>query len=115
MLIGTWVLGSGTVACSSADKPMTRRSERAPYVGTDTMGALPASTRLIRLHARPELIENSAAANSFAQPGVVFTINDSGNDPLLFAFDTTGADRGVWRVQGATNVDWEAASIGPCG
>jgi hypothetical protein len=52
---------------------------------------------------------------SFAQPGVFFTINDSGNDPLLFALDTTGADRGVWRVQGATNVDWEAASVGPCG
>ena len=79
------------------------------------MGSLPTSTRLVRLHARPELIENSAAAMSFGQPGVFFTINDSGNDPLLFALDTTGADRGAWRVQGATNVDWEAASIGPCG
>jgi hypothetical protein len=45
---------------------------------------------------------------------VLFTINDSGNDPLLFALDTSGADRGVWRVHDATNVDWEAASVGPC-
>ena len=79
------------------------------------MGVLPAHTRLIRPQARPELTESSAAAMSFGQPGVFFTINDSGNDPLLFALDTAGADRGVWRVQGATNVDWEAASIGPCG
>src|SRR6185503_2758373 len=31
-----------------------------------------------------------------------------------FAFDTTGENRGVWRILGATNVDWEAISVGPC-
>lgn len=49
------------------------------------------------------------------QPDVFFTINDSGNDPVLYAVDTTGADRGTWRIARARNVDWEAASIGPCG
>ena len=52
---------------------------------------------------------------SSTQPGVLFTINDSGNEPLLFAVDTTGSVRGIWRVQNAQNVDWEAVSIGPCG
>ena len=52
---------------------------------------------------------------STTQSAVLFTINDSGNDPVLFALDTTGADRGEWLVAGATNVDWEAASVGPCG
>ena len=113
LLLGAWLLGPGIVACS-AESPITRRAERAPYVATDTMGVLPASTRLIRVQARPQLVESSAAAQSFTQPGVLFTINDSGNDPLLFALDTSGADRGVWRVHGATNVDWEAASVGPC-
>jgi hypothetical protein len=101
------------VACS-AESPVTRRAERAPYVATDTMGVLPASTRLVRVQARPQLVENSGVARSFEQPGVLFTVNDSGNDPLLFALDTSGADRGVWRVHGATNVDWEAVSVGPC-
>src|SRR5689334_20834317 len=78
------------------------------------MGVVPARPVAIAVAARPELVENSAAALSHTQPGVFFTINDSGNDPLLFALDTTGADRGVWRVHGATNVDWEAASVGPC-
>jgi len=113
LVLGAWLLGAAMIACS-AESPITRRAERAPYVGTDTMGAVPTSTRLIRVQARPQLVENSAAAQSFEQPGVVFTINDSGNDPLLFALDTAGADRGVWRVHGATNVDWEAASVGPC-
>lgn len=79
------------------------------------MGATPARPVVIPLAARPDLVENSAAALSRTQPGVWFTVNDSGNDPWLFALDTTGADRGAWRVRGATNVDWESASVGPCG
>ncbi|MDQ3697775.1 MAG: hypothetical protein M3373_07090 [Gemmatimonadota bacterium] len=51
---------------------------------------------------------------SRTQPGIIFTINDSGNDPILFALDTTGADRGAWLVVGAANRDWEAVSVGPC-
>jgi hypothetical protein len=101
-------------ACSAADLPSTRRTERAAYLNTDSMGAVPPAPALIRLQARRLLVENSAAALSHTQPGVFFTVNDSGNDPLLFALDTTGADRGVWRVIGATDVDWEATSVGPC-
>ena len=90
-------------------------SSRALYAGTDSMGVVPLNALRIPLDARAELVENSAATLSRVQPGVVFTVNDSGNDPLLFAFDTTGADRGAWRVAGAANADWEAASVGPCG
>jgi hypothetical protein len=100
-------------ACSASDL-QTFTGDRAPYIGTDSMGVAPASSASIKLQARPQLVENSAVTLSHAQPGVFFTINDSGNEPLLFALDTTGADRGMWRVQGATNVDWEAASVGPC-
>lgn len=78
------------------------------------MGAAPRDVATVRVHARPELTENSAAAMSTTQLGVLFTINDSGNEPLLFALDTMGADRGVWRVLGARNVDWESASVGAC-
>jgi hypothetical protein len=78
------------------------------------MGVPPSKFVAIPLQARPALVENSAAALSHTQPGVFFTINDSGNDPWLFALDTTGADRGVWRVARASNVDWESASTGPC-
>ena len=101
-------------ACSAADIRSVRVRERAAYLGTDSMGFIPANPVAIPVQARPQLVENSAATLSNTQPGVIFTINDSGNDPLLFAFDTTGADRGVWRVTGATNTDWEAASVGPC-
>jgi hypothetical protein len=102
------------VACTPSDVPLTRRAARAPYVNTDSMGVAPARFVAIPLEARPELVENSAAALSHTQPGVFFTVNDSGNDPWLFALDTTGADRGVWRVRGTSDVDWESASVGPC-
>ncbi|MEJ7812057.1 MAG: hypothetical protein WKG32_16715 [Gemmatimonadaceae bacterium] len=90
------------------------RADMAPYATTDSMGVAPHDTASIIVAARPELVESSAATMSATQPGLIFTLNDSGNDPLLFAFDTTGADRGVWRVSRATNVDWESASPGPC-
>jgi hypothetical protein len=66
------------------------------------------------MRARRELLESSAAAVSVSQPAIIFTINDSGHEPILFAIDTAGADRGAWRITGATNIDWEAGALGPC-
>jgi hypothetical protein len=62
----------------------------------------------------PAIRESSGVARSRAMPGMLFTINDSGNDPVVFAFDTSGRDMGQWRVPGAGNRDWEAMAIGPC-
>jgi hypothetical protein len=63
----------------------------------------------------PRLAEASGAALSQANPGVIWTIGDSGNPPDLFAIDTTGSLRAVFSVAGATNVDWEEVAVGPCG
>jgi len=73
------------------------------------------NVKTVPLRGPRNLVENSAAVMSRRQAGVWFTVNDSGNEPLLFALDTLGANRGVWRVLDAANVDWEAASIGACG
>jgi hypothetical protein len=45
---------------------------------------------------------------------VFWTLNDSGNNERLFAFDTSGADLGTLRVRGVRNRDWEALATGPC-
>jgi len=81
----------------------------------DSMGVAPTNVETIRLRGYDDLVENSAAAMSTTQPGIWFTVNDSGSEPVLFAFDTTGAPRGWWRIAGARNTDWESASAGPCG
>jgi hypothetical protein len=57
--------------------------------------------------------EASALVASQQFPGIYWTLNDSGNTPVIFAFDEDGAPRGSFRVTGAANVDWEAIGIGP--
>jgi len=63
----------------------------------------------------PKLSESSGVAVSRRYPGVLWSLNDSGNPAWLFATDTLGRDRGTFAVTGATNVDWEAISISRCG
>lgn len=50
---------------------------------------------------------------SRAQPGILWTFNDSDNPPDLFATDTAGRALGRWRITNATNRDWEAMTLGP--
>ncbi len=74
----------------------------------------PTSVLKVETAIHKDLVENSAAVTSVSQPGIIFGFNDSGNEPRIFAFDSSGRGRGDWRVDGAQNRDWEAAGIGPC-
>ncbi|MGE0553537.1 MAG: hypothetical protein AB7R55_08900 [Gemmatimonadales bacterium] len=79
-------------------------------------GETPGLTEL-RITGRmtdPALRESSAAARGLANPDVLWTVDDSGNPPHLFAVDTTGEIRAVVVVQGVTNRDWEALAVTPC-
>ena len=64
--------------------------------------------------ASGRLTESSGIVPSAYRPGVFWTHNDSGDRPILYATDTTGADLGSVRVAGAVNRDWEDLSAGPC-
>src|SRR5262245_25912655 len=85
---------------------------------SDSATAAPApnarDVRLVTLSGTRDVRESSAAVASHRQPDVGFPIDDSDNSATLFAVDTTGADRGTWRVSGASNSDWESMSLGPC-
>lgn len=59
------------------------------------------------------LKESSGVAVSGEHQGILWTINDSGNGPWLFATDTGG--RAIARIPlDARNIDWEAVAVGPC-
>lgn len=60
------------------------------------------------------LAEASGVVASVTEPGVFWSQNDRGNKASLYAYDSSGASRGMVRVQGADNTDWEAIAIGPC-
>ena len=60
------------------------------------------------------LSEASGAAASHGNPGIIWTLGDSGNPPEILAIDSLGNLVASFRIA-ARNIDWEAISIGPCG
>ena len=74
--------------------------------------AAEAARREARLEERA-VDESSGLAASRLNPGLLWTHNDSGDGPNLYAFDAEGRRRGVWRVSGARAVDWEDMAAGP--
>ena len=60
------------------------------------------------------LVESSGVAVSRAHAGVLWTHNDSGDGPYLYATDLRGRDHGFLLVPGAAAVDWEDIALGNC-
>jgi hypothetical protein len=98
------------VAAAVTIATMLRRSAKGPRPGE----VIPTSVLRVETAIHRDLVENSVALTSVSQPGIIFGLNDSGNPPEVFAFDSSGRGRGVWSVAGARNRDWEAAALGPC-
>ena len=61
----------------------------------------------------PAIGESSGLAASRRNPGMVWTHNDSGDEPLIFCLDLQAKFCGVWRVTGAEAFDWEDMAAGP--
>lgn len=71
------------------------------------------ATRIGRL-GDADFREASGVVRSALDTGVFWGHNDSGNDPQLFAFESSGRVVASPRVRGVDNVDWEAMATGPC-
>jgi hypothetical protein len=61
----------------------------------------------------PSVTESSGLAASRCNPGLLWTHNDSGDGPYLYATDERGWRRGTWRVTAAEARDWEDVALGP--
>lgn len=57
--------------------------------------------------------ESSGVVASRRDAGLLWTHNDSGDGPLVYAFDREGRARGTFRVAGAEARDWEDIAAGP--
>jgi hypothetical protein len=62
----------------------------------------------------PELREDSGLAVSRTQPGVLWSHNDSGDAPMLYALDMKGRLLAKAAVVDAVAIDWEDIAAGPC-
>jgi len=77
-------------------------------------GASPAVTTRTGRFQSPRVTESSGVAVSRAHPGTLWTHNDSGDGPYLYATDLRGRDLGFVRLSGARAADWEDIALGPC-
>lgn len=75
----------------------------AQYPGQRDMGKL-------QTH---EIKEASGIAASRICDTLLWTHNDSGDDPRIFAISTTGVLRGTFHIPGANARDWEDIASGP--
>lgn len=85
-----------------------------PSLSAQTLAPRPVQSILTGTFQEPDLRESSGLARAGAEPRVLFTINDSGNPPEIFATDSSGRPIGRWLVPVIANRDWEALSTGPC-
>lgn len=59
------------------------------------------------------IVESSGLARSTYPRSLLWTHNDSGDSPRVFAVKRDGSTRAVLRLKGADAVDWEDISTGP--
>ncbi|WP_433476816.1 hypothetical protein ACQPZP_07015 [Spirillospora sp. CA-142024] len=94
---------AGTAVCAfspaaSAGPPAARRDDRVAFTIKD-----------------PRITESSGLAASARHPGVVYTHNDSGGVPKIYALGPDGQVKAVLTVGGAGARDWEAMALGKDG
>lgn len=58
-----------------------------------------------------EITESSGLIRSSLNSELYWTLNDSGNEPVLYAVDLSGRIHGRARIAGVRNIDWEALTI----
>ena len=119
LLIGLLCLTVNALSCRPAASPQVRPSLDVTKSNVQDAHAAPArhgefeSPVVIAWLEDPAVSESSGVVASRRDPKLLWTHNDSGDGPFLYATDEQGNRRGVWRVTGANAIDWEAIAAGP--
>jgi len=95
----------GLVAFFTEPERVAHRKIGAAYAAREfqAVGTLPA-----------ELKESSGIVVSRTQPGVLWSHNDSGDGPSLYAINQSGRLLATVRIDQAAAIDWEDLASGPC-
>lgn len=119
------LLGCG---CSCEKKPKTQPKTVATAMATVTASSPTAATGTPEANrtcpdfhkgkkqgriANSDLREASGLAASRMNPSVLWSHNDSGNNPRLFAMTPDGRDLGAYQLAKSDLEDWEDLAIGP--
>ena len=110
----TLALAAGCSGGSGDDDPLAEppaSTGAQPATGAPAGGYQPST--VLGTITDPGIGESSGLAASRRNPGLLWTHNDSGDEPLVYCLDLKGAPCGVWRVTGAEAWDWEDIAAGP--
>ncbi len=106
--------GSGESRADSSRDDATTTQAPPPRPTAAELCAGAAAVEPSPVVAQAAVTEASGLAGSEANPGVVWTHNDSGGAPEVFAVGVDdGADRGRFTLGGASAIDWEDMAWGP--
>lgn len=95
------------IALASTSVTVPAATQVAPSIPREVerVGTLPRGSAVT---------ESSGVAVSRRHTGVLWTHNDSGDGPVLYAIRLTGDVIGRVELAGARAVDWEDVALGPC-
>ena len=103
LFLFTWLLLPGLACGQNNPAPYATPPQSASFSEPIDQGEVKYSA----------ISEASCIVASRDNPGVLWTHNDSGNEPKIYAIDTSGEIVGEWVIAEATNRDWEDIAIGP--
>ena len=107
------VLALFLAACAQTrSSSRNRRKSSVAVNAKDLSGDYGAAVSLGKLEDAA-IKESSGLASSSINPDILWTHNDSGDGPFLFAIDRRGRRRGTFRVTNAEARDWEDIARGP--
>lgn len=103
----------GAISCTAAAAPWpVPRPAATPAATTAAVTAGVEAPRKTCVINDPRIPESSGLAASRRHPGIVYTFNDSGGAPELYALGPDCRVRATLTLAGARNRDWEAMAIG---
>lgn len=79
-----------------------------PVKADSDVSVLPATVQWMGNIQSRRLDESSGLASSHNDAGVLWSINDSGSSPEIFAMTTQGQHLGSWLIDMSDPLDWEA-------
>jgi len=94
---------AGLIAASVVLAEEEAADSQAPEEESITYGAGRETATL----ANKQIIESSGLACSRRVGDILWTHNDSGDSPRIFAFNMEGEDLATYKIAGAAAFDWE--------
>ena len=106
--IAAFVILSSFASVFSACENFTNGRGNASSTDKDQIYSPP---QIIGKITSNEIQESSGLAASKCRSDILWTHNDSGGGPFLYAIDVKGARLETWQVTGAKNIDWEDIAL----